>query len=311
MKLTKSLIALTSAVAISATPVFAGTKTFKETVVVQEAEVAPWSATLSTGYDSLYMFRGANVLRDINGNRDKGGNYGDGLFYTDVSATYNLTENDSITAGGWMAWGAGNVMYQEFNARLNYVHTIDNLALGLGYTLYAVYPEPINDYYANELNVSVAYNIDLGFMTLTPSTTYYFNVGPDSNLGFEEDGAQGAAVTGSSYLDLRLSGAIPVTDAVSINPYAAFGLNFGSNLEGGNSDYDVDTAEITEVTQGKTFYGANNLELGVAVPWQINEVITLSGYAAYSIAFNDLSGSRAQATDPNTVWGGAKVTFSF
>jgi len=296
MKLTKSLIALTSAVAISATPVFAGTKTFKETVVVQEAEVAPWSATLSTGYDSLYMFRGANMLRDINGNRDKGGNYGDGLFYTDVSATYNLTENDSITAGGWMAWGAGNVAYQEFNARLNYVHTIDNLALGLGYTLYAVYPDLIKDYYANELNVSVAYNIDLGFMTLTPSSTYYFNVGPDSDS--DESGAQGSAVTGSSYLDLRLSGAIPVTDAVSINPYTAFGLNFGANTEG------------TEATADH-FEGANNLEFGVAVPWQINEVITLSGYAAYSIAFNDIRGSGTQATDPNTVWGGAKVTFSF
>ena len=302
MKLTKSLIALTSAVAISATPVFAGTKTFKETVVVQEAEVAPWSATLSTGYDSLYMFRGANVLRDMNSNRDKGGNYGNGLFYTDVSATYNLTENDSITAGGWMAWSAGSVGYQEFNARLNYVHTIDNLAFGLGYTLYAAYTDQNatngdhedKDAYANELNASVAYNIDLGFMTLTPSTTYYFNVGPDSDTA--DVGAVGSAVTGSSYLDLRLSGAIPVTDAVSINPYTAFGLNFGANLEGPNA---------------QTFNGSNNLELGVAVPWQINEVITLSGYVAYSRAFNDLAGVAAQVTDPNTVWGGAKVTFSF
>ena len=64
MKLTKSLIALTSAVAISASPLFAGTKTFKETVVVEE-EPTPWySASLSTGYDSLYMFRGVNVLRN-------------------------------------------------------------------------------------------------------------------------------------------------------------------------------------------------------------------------------------------------------
>jgi hypothetical protein len=306
MKLTKSLIALTSAVAISAAPVFAGSKTFKETVVVQE-EVAPWSAALSTGYDSLYMFRGVNVLRDYNneGNKDKGGNYGDGLFWTDVSATYNFTENDSITAGGWMAWGAGNIGYQEFNARLNYVHTIDNLALGLGYTLYAVFPEANTDSYANELNASVAYNIDLGFMTLTPSTTYYFNLGPDSDI--DNPGASGSAVTGSSYLDLRLSGAIPVIgDTVSINPWTAFGLNFNANLEGG--EYD---AAAGVFTPGQPFYGANNLEFGVAVPWKINDVITLSGYAAYSIAFNDLRGSGTQPTDPNTLWGGAKVTFSF
>jgi hypothetical protein len=36
-------------------------------------------------------------------------------------------------------------------------------------------------------------------------------------------------------------------------------------------------------------------------------VITLSGYAAYSIAFEDLGG----VTQPNTVWGGGKVTFAF
>ena len=293
MKLTKSLIALTSAVAISAAPVFAGSKTFKETVVVQE-ETPAWGAALSTGYDSLYMFRGVNVLRDLTGNSDKGGNYGDGIFWTDVSATYNITENDSITAGAWMGWGAGSIGYQELDARLNYVHTIDNLALGLGYTLYAIYPGPFQDSYANELNASVAYNIDLGFMTLTPSTTYYFNLGPDSDVN---DNPTGAAVCGSSYLDLRLSGAIPVIgDVVSINPYTAFGLNFGSNLEG---------------PLGQPFYGANNLEFGAAVPWKINDVITLSGYVAYSIAFNDLQGYGGQATDPNTIWGGAKVTFSF
>jgi hypothetical protein len=198
-----------------------------------------------------------------------------------------------------MGWGAGNIGYQEFDARLNYVHTIDNLALGLGYTLYAAYVGN-TDGYANELNASAAYNMDLGFMTLTPSTTYYFNLGPDSDAFAE--GATGSAVCGSSYLDLRLSGAIPViADAVSINPWAAFGLNFGANLEG---DQGPDGA-------GQPFYGANNLEFGVAVPWQINKIITLSAYAAYSIAFNDLRGAYDDTTSPNTLWGGGKVTFAF
>jgi len=292
MKLTKSLIALTSAVAISAAPVFAGSKTFKETVVVQE-ETPAWGAALSTGYDSLYMFRGVNMLRDAGSNSDKGGNYGDGIFWTDVSATYNITGNDSITAGAWMGWGAGAVGFQEFDARLNYVHTIDNLALGLGYTLYAIYPDGNTDNYANELNASAAYNLDLGFMTLTPSTTYYFNLGPDSDVN---DDPTGAAVCGSSYLDLRLSGAIPVIgDSLSINPWTAFGLNFGSNFEGPNN---------------QAFWGANNLEFGAALPWKINDFITLSPYVAYSIAFNDLKG-QLDTTAPNTFWGGGKVTFSF
>ena len=76
MKLNKSIVALTSLVAFAATPLFAGTgKTFKETVVVEEEQTPWYSASLSTGYDSLYMFRGVNVLRNDGG-------YGNGLWST-------------------------------------------------------------------------------------------------------------------------------------------------------------------------------------------------------------------------------------
>lgn len=279
MKLTKSLIALTSAVAISASPLFAGTKTFKETIVVEE-EPTPWyNAALSTGYDSLYMFRGTNVLRS--------GGYGDGLWWTDANFTWNITDNDSLTIGGWMAFGLGNAVpgYRELDVYANYVHSIGDLSLGLGYTFYFTFPNS-GQYYANELNASVAYDFDLGFMSLTPSVTYYFNLGPDNDTG------TGLVDVASSYLLLRLGGSIPVIkDVVSIDPWAAFGLNFGYNVTG----------------NGNAFDGANNLEFGVAVPWQVNEVITLSGYVAYSYAFEDLWGT----TQPNTFWGGGKVTFAF
>jgi hypothetical protein len=126
-------------------------------------------------------------------------------------------------------------------------------------------------------------------MSLTPSATYFFNLGPDSDTGY------GSVPVASSYLDLRVAGSIPVIgDAVSIDPWVAFGLNFDYNSEPND--------------EGLTpFSGANNLEFGVAVPWAINDVITLSGYAAYSIAFEDIGGT----TQPNTVWGGGKVTFAF
>ena len=84
MKLTKSLIALTSAVAISASPLFAGTKTFKETVVVEEQPSSWYNAALSTGYDSLYMFRGTNTLRTTG--------YGNGIWWTDANFTWNITD---------------------------------------------------------------------------------------------------------------------------------------------------------------------------------------------------------------------------
>jgi len=270
-------------VAFAATPLFAGTgKTFKETVVVQEEESSWYNAALSTGYDSLYMFRGVNVLRT--------GNYGSGLWWTDVNFTWNISDNDTLTVGGWQAFGLSKASYREFDAYLNYVHSFGDLAVGLGYTFYYAYPPGVQDF-ANELNAKVAYAIDLGFMTLTPAATYYFNLGPDNDTG----AANGIVNTASSYLDLRVNGSVPVIkDVLSIDPWVAFGLNFDYNLQGNFQPFD----------------GANNLEFGVAMPWKVNEIITVSGYVAYSYAFEDLNGLYA-TTEPNTFWGGGKVTFAF
>jgi hypothetical protein len=283
MKLNKSIVALTSLVAFAATPLFAGTgKTFKETVVVEEEESSWYNAALSTGYDSLYMFRGVNVLRT--------GNYGSGLWWTDVNFTWNISDNDTLTVGGWQAFGLSKASYREFDAYLNYVHSFGDLAVGLGYTFYYAYPPGVQDF-ANELNAKVAYAIDLGFMTLTPAATYYFNLGPDNDTG----AANGIVNTASSYLDLRVNGSVPVIkDVLSIDPWVAFGLNFDYNLQGNFQPFD----------------GANNLEFGVAMPWKVNEIITVSGYVAYSYAFEDLNGLYA-TTEPNTFWGGGKVTFAF
>ena len=283
MKLNKSIVALTSLVAFAATPLFAGTgKTFKETVVVEEEESSWYNAALSTGYDSLYMFRGWNVLRT--------GGYGNSLYWTDASFTWNITENDFLTVGGWMAFGLSNAAgYREFDARVQYTHTIGDLALGLGYIFYYQFPNS-GQLFANELNASAAYAFDLGFMTLTPSATYFFELGPDIDAG------TGAAKVASSYLDIRVTGSVPVIkDVLSVDPYAAFGLNFGYNLEGPNAD-DLNS-----------FDGANNLEFGVAVPWKVNDTITLSGYVAYSYAFENIWGT----TQPSTFWGGGKVAFAF
>ena len=280
MKLNKSIVALTSLVAFAATPLFAGTgKTFKETVVVQEEASSWYNAALSTGYDSLYMFRGVNTLRT-------NGGYGNSLWWTDANFTWNISDNDTLTIGGWQAFGLSAASYREFDAYLNYLHSFGDLAVGLGYTFYYAYPQGSQDF-ANELNAKVAYALDLGFMSLTPSVTYFFNLGPDYGPGDEV----GLVDTGSSYLLIRVDGSVPIIkDTLSIDPYAAFGLNFGYN-------YD----------QSGSFDGANNLEFGVSLPWKVNEIITVSGYVAYSYAFENIWGT----TQPNTFWGGGKVAFAF
>ncbi len=282
IKTATKIVALTSLAAFAVMPVQAGTKTFKEVVVVEE-EPTPWyNASLSTGYDSLYMFRGANVLR--------GSGYGPGLWWTNADFTWNITDSDFLTIGAWMAFGLDSSSsysgYRELDSYVSYTKTIGNLALGLGYTNYYVFPDRPGNLYANELNASVAYDVDLGFMSLIPSVAYYFNLGPDSATD------SGVFSTASSFLNFRLDGSIPViADVVSIDPWAALGLNFGYNLDGNLQEFD----------------GLNNLEFGVAVPWQVNEVISLSAYVAYSYAFENLWGT----TQPNTFWGGASVAFAF
>ncbi len=273
--LCKTSAALTLGIALTATSVFAGGKTFKEEVVIEEP-TQWWNAALSTGWDSLYMFRGINVLRN-----DK--SYGSSLYWTDLNVTFNLTENDFLTVGSWMAFGIGNTDYKEFDAYLSYSHTFGALTAILGYTFYYIIPDNAS---SHELNVGLNYEFDLGFMTLLPGIYYFFNIGPDvDGTGFAE--------SASSFLELRLDAEVPLyKEIVAAAPWISFGTNFRYNA---NAD-------------GNFFNGTNNLEFGLALPVQINSVISVSPYVAYSLGIN--SGGLIN-TNRNTWWGGGSVTFSF
>jgi len=250
-------------------------KSFKEEIIVVE-EVQPWGAELTAGWDSLYMFRGVNVIRGDQ-------NYGSSLAWTDLNTTWNITANDSITAGVWLAFGVDRTDYKEVDAYIGYTKTIGDLSLGFGYIFYDAFSGPL---YSHELNWSAAYTFNLPKgITITPGLIYYLNLGPDANDGY------GIAETGSSFLQARIDAGIPLyKDIISLEPWVAFGASFGYNY----------------LDDGSTLTGANNLELGVSLPIKINDTITVSGYAAYSNQWANLVG-----TEPNTFWGGAKVTFSF
>ncbi len=287
MKLATKIVSMVSLAAVFAgSPLIAGDgKTFKEKVVIEEP-VQWYNAALSTGWDSLYMFRGVNVIRNAYGNNS---DYGSGIYWTDLSFTWNITENDFLTVGSWVAFGTSNTSYKEVDIYTTYTHTIGDLALSAGYIFYYVFPTGSN-LYSNELNVKAAYTFDLGFMTVTPSAAYYFNLGPDVASG------EGIAQTASSYLLLRVDGSIPIyKDTVSLAPWIAYGTNFQYN------------PRLTQEGTLDFFNGANNLEFGLGLPVKINDVISLYGYVAYSYAFSNLWGT----TQPSSVWGGAKVTFSF
>jgi hypothetical protein len=236
-----------------------------------------WEANLSTGWDSLYMFRGVNLLRN-------GQSYGSSIYWTEADVTFNLTENDFLTVGAWFGVGiGGNVNYQELDAYVSYTRTFGSLSLYGGYILYTVWESGAATY-SHELNVGASYQFEVGFVTLIPSITYYFNLGPGLDNG-------GFAPVAGSYLDLRLDLEMPlIGETVFLAPWIAYGTNFRYNA---NNDENF-------------FNGANNLEFGLGVPIQLTEIITLYGYGAYSIAFKDLIDTR-----PNTFWGGASIQFSF
>lgn len=280
MKLaTKILATVVMASLLASKPLLAGDgKSFKEKVVVEE-ERKIWGASLSTGWDSLYMFRGVNILR---GNEE----YGSSLYWTDLNATWYITENDFINVGAWVAFGIGNTAYKELDVYTSYTHTIGNLALSFGYIFYYYLNSEL---YQNELNVKAAYTIELpAGITITPSLTYFFNLGPDLE-NFEV--GTGAVETTSSYLLARIDAGIPLyKDIISLAPWVAIGSSFEYNFQ----------------NDGGLLTGFNNFEVGIGVPIKINDTITLYGYGAYSYQDQNLLG-----TENNTFWGGGKVTFSF
>lgn len=277
-------LALSTAMILVTQSTFAGEEMYEKNKIStnQDSPEAKsrWSGQLTEGWDSLYMYRGVNSLR---GNQK----YGSSLLWTDLSLTFNATASDAFTVDVWNAFGLYKTSYKETDVTLTYTHTFGNLFASLGYEFYALTD---NQLYANELQAKIGYNIALGSVTLTPSVSYFFNLGPSA-----PSSRFGQEPTTASFLALRLDAVIPVyKDLVSLTPWIAYGQNFRYNAR-------------TQSDGSSAFFdGANNIELGVAIPVKVNRFITVSGYGAYSYNFDDLVG-----TSPSTFWGGAKITFAF
>ncbi len=285
MKATLAAVALTAFA--TAPAAFAGGKVMKEVVVAEPEATQWWNAELSTGWDSAYMFRGVNVIP------------GASIYWTGLSTTFNLTENDFLTIGTWFGFGLGKLSntvgggvtnYKELDVYANYTHTFGDLAVTLGYTFYNY----LNitggggNLYQNELNAGAAYEFTLGSVTITPSVVYYFNLGPTADSG------HGVTAPAAQYLLTRLDANIPLyKEIVSLAPWTAFGYNFRFNYTDRSNPASV-------------FNGGNNWEVGLALPIQLSEVVSVSGYGAYSTQWNGLV-----QTAPNQFWGGASVAFSF
>lgn len=290
-KIGKSLFALGAAALLAVHHGFAGEdnrfaeKQAPPPPTPEESTPAHWNAQLTEGWDSLYMFRGVNRLRGDLG-------YGSSILWTDLNVTFHPTAADALTVDVWTGFSMYRLRYQETDASLMYTHNFGNLFTSVGYKFYAL---TVDRQYANELIGKIGYNIELGSVVLTPSVSYFFDLGPNAS-----NDIHGRVPSASSYLDLRLDGSIPIyKDIVYLMPWVAYGQNFRYNAHENGSHYVSDNS-------AHFFNGANNLEVGIALPIKINRYLTVSGYGAYSYAFDNLIGTR-----PSTFWGGAKVTLGF
>ena len=138
-------------------------------VVIDEAEKS-FEASLLTGWDSLYMDRGVNAL-PYRG-------YGSGIYWTGLDLTWGLTENDFVSVNLWQCLATQGPSYHELNANLVYTRIIDRLELDLQYSFQYAYSE--GNYSAHELSASAGYELEIGAVSVRPSLTYYFNIGPDA-----------------------------------------------------------------------------------------------------------------------------------
>jgi len=276
--------------------VAAGQVGSKEVVVVEE-EDKWWSVNASTGWDSLYMFRGVNIL----------GN-GNGIYWLGGDVGVTPWENGQFTVGLWYGvgswWNGANQQnrYGELDIFANYTHSFGPLSLTVGwiYYYYPNTPDAAGRQWTsqNELMFGAAYDIEIGNITLTPSTTYYYNVGP-------QYGAPNGLVNGgSSYWVWQLSANVPVArdGAIALEPYTSFGINFGFN----NYATDTTTTPIT----GNRFNGGNNWQAGIAMPIQLTSWLGISPYVAYSYQWQNMYIESVQ-TAPNTWWCGISANVSF
>jgi len=257
-------------------------------VVAPVAATAPtFTCLVSENYDSRYMFRGVDVLA------------GTGLLSTTLAPTWHITANDTLTVPLWFATAvkqnANASAYRELDVPVNYLHTFDNgLALGAGYTMYNYINLPGGNRpggtgIQNEVNVTGGYTKKVGDVTLTGSLTYYYELGTANQYTY------GSINPGSSFLTPSLGASIPLNflkkdGSITFNPNTQYNFSFVYNANQ-NADY---------------VSGGNNWQFQLPVTWQINKLVSVTGYWAYSY-----QGLNLYNTAPSLGWAGASVGLSF
>lgn len=277
--------------AMFASSAFAGEVIVDKGVVAPQEPTKWWSADLTFGYDSLYIYRGLSVF---------GNSANDGLIWTNLSGTFTPVTNLSFTAGVW--WGnsfssptfSSAGFYNELDVYTSVTYTAGPVDLSVGYIYYNYpYLTPDGLYDTHEVSFAAAYT---ALPYVTPSMIWFYDCGRYQGW----------------YSEIRLDGEIPVYgDIVTLNPMFWTSFDFGSLRK---------QFDFNRVTGGSASLGGqasiNDIGVGLAATIQLNEVISFSPYVKASFpvgvgtAINKNWAGNFNGSN-NHVWSGANVTFSF
>ncbi|HEX8372573.1 MAG TPA: TorF family putative porin [Chthoniobacterales bacterium] len=265
-----------SAFGLSASAIAGVEAPSQEVPRIEEQSTEPFGLNVTLAYDSQYIFRGVNIL---GGGPGSGATEGGSL----VSADINYAKY-GFTVGGWYGAsinespngfggrGSQDAAYTELDLYINYAHTFGPVTLSAGY-IYYLFPDAAGadaNKDTHEVNVGISSS---AIPFVTPSLTFYY----DMDL-FE-----------GGYLEFKLASSIPViADKLSIDPYVLVSYDF---------EYNSTTSDW------------NHVQAGINVPYKVTPNVTISGYAAVSVALDALT-NEGLAND-HEVFGGGKIGFSF
>lgn len=270
---TKSALALAACASLNA---FAGTKpAAAASAPVSEGILAPITATLDTGFDTRYYFRGLW--------------FADNIAWSALNVTVPLAEKTTLVVGGSYTKGmdtpytGGQLQYQEADywASLNY--DAGGAKFGLVYTQYG-FPREFSGLVGatpqgatKELRVLNAQELGgtvsttLGPVNVSAGAYYDFKIG-------------------ATYTQLGVDTSVEVTSNISVVPAVTAGYSIG--------DY---------YTQNGAQGGFTHVIPSVSTPIKLSKNATLTPYAAYNISGTQ---RRSNATD-SELFGGLKLSLSF
>lgn len=255
------------------------------TSVKQMPEIEPaaeswWTASLTAGIDSKYMFRGYDQFAAFA--QSPAGLTPNAVVVNNSPLIYGNLEGSAFgfTLGMWYGdnlFGVGNgSAFNEIDVYLDYTYSFGPVDLSVGAIGY-IFPET-NAPAVGEFYIGAAYT---ALPYVTPSVNWY--------QGFGQSFYQGR------YLEARLDGAIPVyKDVVTLEPYALVSY----------SDYAV---------IGRSSW--NHYQLGLNVTWQVNDIISVFGGLNYSGPLNIVASGGAFGApsyyNNSDIWGGGGISFTF